>query len=292
VGQPVRVRFSPFAQFYMIYILHNWEPSRIIFSLGSLNFYWYGLIISLAILLGYLTILKLANYFNLRKKDLEDLSIYLILIALAGARVYDILLEWNYYWHNPLQAFKVWEGGLAIHGAIIAGLIFIYLFSKKRNINFWKLAGIITPGLALGQAIGRFGNWFNQELFGLPTNLPWGIPISLNNRPWQFINEEYFHPTFLYESLGNLIIFFVLIFTIYQLRNRLNKEILSKLMLSLYLFFYSVLRFLNEFIRIDSTPEFLGLRWPQFFSLLIIFLTLLLIIKTIKDQVKLTKKLK
>jgi phosphatidylglycerol---prolipoprotein diacylglyceryl transferase len=276
----------------MIYILHNWEPSRIIFSLGSLNFYWYGLIISLAILLGYLTILKLANYFNLRKKDLEDLSIYLILIALAGARVYDILLEWNYYWHNPLQAFKVWEGGLAIHGAIIAGLIFIYLFSKKRNINFWKLAGIITPGLALGQAIGRFGNWFNQELFGLPTNLPWGIPISLNNRPWQFINEEYFHPTFLYESLGNLIIFFVLIFTIYQLRNRLNKEILSKLMLSLYLFFYSVLRFLNEFIRIDSTPEFLGLRWPQFFSLLIIFLTLLLIIKTIKDQVKLTKKLK
>lgn len=273
----------------MINLLHNWQPPSIIFNFGPLTFNWYGLIVGVGILLGYLLILKLANYFNLKKKDLNDLALWLILVGIAGARIYEIFLDWAYYSQNPGQILKIWEGGLAIHGAILFGLIFLYFFTKHRSINFWKLTGVIAPGLALGQAIGRFGNWFNQELFGLPTDLPWGIPISLNYRPWQFIDYQYFHPTFLYESLGNLIILAILLIIIFQLKNVLSGPNLGKLLLGAYLLLYSSLRFLNEFIRLDSTPEIFGLRWPQVLSLLLAIIAIFLIIQVAYNYFKLTK---
>ncbi len=284
---PVRVRVSPFAQF-MFYILNNWIPNGIIFKFGSLTLYWYGFLVGLSILFGFFITLKLSKYFNVNKDDLNDLVLSLILFSLIGSRIYEIFLEWNYYWNNPVNILKIWEGGLAIHGAIIAGLIVIYFFSKKRKISFLQLSGLIAPGLVLGHAIGRFGNWFNQELFGLPSNLPWSIPIEIHNRPLEFVAHSHFHPTFLYESLGNFLIFLLLVFLIIKLSNKLNKSYLGLLSLSTYLILSSTLRFSLEFIKIDPTPIFLSLRWPQIFSVLVILITLSFFIY---KNYKLTKKI-
>ncbi len=273
----------------MFYILHNWQPPSILFNLGPITLYWYGLIIAIAILFGYLLVIKLSKYFLIKKVILNDLFLWLIIWAVIGSRIYEVFLEWNYYLQNPSQILKIWEGGLAIHGVILAGLIVIYFYSKKSKINFWRLTGLIVPGLALGQAIGRFGNWFNQELYGLPTNLPWAIPISIENRVAEFIDYQYFHPTFLYESLGNFLIFIILIIIIFKLKNKINLNYLGKINLAVYLFLYSSLRFFLEFIRLDPTPDLFSLRWPQIFSLLMIIVAII-IIKPIIFNKKLTKK--
>lgn len=273
----------------MFHILHSWQPPSIIFNFGPITLYWYGLIIALAILLAYLLVIKLSKYFLIKKCILNDLFLSLIIWAVIGSRLYEVFLEWNYYFKNPSSILKIWEGGLAIHGAIIAGLIVIYFYSKKRKLSFWRLTGLIAPGLALGQAIGRFGNWFNQELYGLPTNLPWGIPISIENRVSSFVNYQYFHPTFLYESLGNILIFIILITIIFRFKNKINIDYLGKINTAIYLFLYSILRFFIEFIRLDATPDLFGLRWPQIFSLLVIVI-IVIILKPIILNKKLTKE--
>ena len=203
----------------------------------------------------------------------------MVLFGIIGARIYEIFLEFPYYYANPSQIIKIWEGGLAIHGAIIAGAITSFVFAKKNHLDFWQLLAIITPGLALGQAIGRYGNWFNQELFGLPTNLPWGIPIAIENRPLEFISQEFFHPTFLYESLGLLFISIFLFILLYRQKNILPERVAIRAG-AYYLAAYSVLRFCLEFIKVDITPIFLGLRWPQFISLVIILIALLIFKKS------------
>jgi len=273
----------------MFYILHNWQPPNILLEIGPITLYWYGLIIAVAILLSYFLVLKISKYFLIKKDTLNDLFLWLIVWSIIGSRIYEIFLEWNYYLQNPSQILKIWEGGLAIHGAILAGLIVIYFYSKKYKINFWRITGLIAPGLALGQAIGRFGNWFNQELYGLPTNLPWAIPISIENRIVEFIDYQYFHPTFLYESIGNILIFIILITLIIRLKNKVNLDYLGKISFAVYLFLYSVLRFFIEFIRLDPTPDLFGLRWPQIFSLLMIIIAII-IIKPIIFNKKLTKE--
>lgn len=234
----------------------------------------------LAIVVALLLSLHIAKkYYQIKKDTIFDLAFFLIIFGLIGARLYDVLLELPYYLTQPLKIFYIWEGGLAIHGAIIAGLIVLYFFAKKRNLKFFQLSALIVPGLALGQAVGRFGNYFNQELFGLPTDLAWGIPISLANRPELYLNEIYFHPTFLYESIGSLLIFLILFSSFYFVK----KEKIAKLNFSLnltlaYLILYSLLRFSLEFIRIDYAPVVGALRWPQIASLAIIVLAVLVFI--------------
>lgn len=199
----------------------------------------------------------------------------MVLFGIIGARAYEIFLEFPYYWSHPSQMLKIWEGGLAIHGAIIFGAITLFLYIKKNKLDFWKLMAIIVPGLALGQAIGRFGNWFNQELFGLPTNLPWGIPISAVNRPLEYISQIFFQPTFLYESLGLLIIAAFLFTLLRREKNNLSRKNAMRVG-AYYLALYSILRFSLEFIKVDPTPVFLGLRWPQFISLVIIVVAIII----------------
>lgn len=248
-----------------------------------MHIYWYGLFMILAIIAALLVTIKIAAW-NYIKKDLTlDLSFYLIIGSLLGARIYEIFLEWPYYSQNPLDIFKIWQGGLAIHGAIIAGLLIVALFSYKNKLSFWTLVSVIVPGLALGQAIGRWGNYFNQELFGLPTALPWGIPIEIINRPLDFISSKYFQPTFLYESLGSLLIFLILLTIHVIIRKRrktanLPLDLPTALKIStLYLILYSSLRFFLEFIRIDHAPLVNNWRWPQIASIIIIAISILLI---------------
>jgi len=262
----------------MINFLHTFEPNPILLSFGFIQIHWYGLILVVAMLSAMFIANRLGTKQGLKKDSIFDLSFYLILGGLAGARIYDIFLELPYYLSHPAQMLKIWEGGLAIHGAIIIGFLILVLFARKNKLNFWQIGMIIAPALALGQAIGRWGNYFNQELFGLPTSLRWGIPININNRPAEFILDKYFQPTFLYESLGCLIIFFFLLVIIKFIEKKIKKN--NKLIilpLTFYVISYSILRFFLEFIKIDTTPILGGLRWPQITSLALILIFLILI---------------
>jgi len=262
----------------MISLLHTYEPQAVLISFGSITIYWYGIFVVTGISAALVLTLWLAKRDGLTGDTIFDLAFWLIINGIIGARLYDDLLQLPYYIESPGQIFKVWEGGLAIHGALIAGLITAWFFAKKRKISFWRLTAVITPGLTLGQAIGRWGNYFNQEIYGLPTTLPWGIPIELLNRPAQYITNHYFHPTFLYESLGCLLIGLILLaYNVYIYKKNKIEKYYYILVVALYMILYSILRFSLEFIRLDETPVWFGLRAPQVISLIIIILSCLLL---------------
>jgi len=290
--------------------LHNFYPQPVWLEFGWLKIHWYGLIIALATVAGLWLIIKLNQKYQEKgvmifknKEQILDFYFYLVIFGLIGARIYEVFLFFPYYFKNPLAVFKIWQGGLAIHGAILGALILGIVFTKRNKINFWLLGDVVAPAAVLGQAIGRWGNYFNQELFGLPTNLPWGIPIDLINRPIGYESFTYFHPTFLYESLLNLVLLGILLWLHYRRIARLKNEngglknwlksFFNKLfkkrfktesiqqgnILWIYLIGYSVIRFLLEFIKIDETPEMLSLRWPQVISLIIIFVGGIVLLK-------------
>ena len=263
----------------MTNFLHTFTPDPILISIGPITIYWYGLFVVSGILAAMFIALKLADYYGINKTAVIDIAFWTIIFGVIGARIYHVGLEFSYYWSNPLAIFKVWEGGLAIHGALLFGGLTAWYLVKKNNINFWQFAAIFAPGIALGQAIGRWGNYFNQELYGLPTNLSWGIPIAPQNRLLEYYNYQYFHPTFLYESLGNFLIFLTLILIhVWIIKNPDSKSKIYQMRFELcvmsYAILYSLLRFSLEFIRIDPTPIIFGLRLPQIASLLIIFITI------------------
>ncbi len=281
----------------MLNFLHTNIPNSILINIGSIKIYWYGLFIVTGILVGMIVVLKLSEKYKISKETIIDSVFYLIAGGIIGARAYHVLLELPYYLNNPVEIIKIWQGGIAIHGAILAGIVITYFFAKKHKINFWQLLAIYAPGLAIGQAIGRWGNYFNQELFGLPTNLPWGIPIEPVNRMLEYYGANYYHPTFLYESFGSLLIFVVLIFVH---RFFIKKEYppeadqpragkFYEIIVLLYLGLYSILRFCMEFVRIDKTPEILNLRFPQIISLLILLIISVYLIKNRKKYLLLKK---
>ncbi|MCG2700833.1 prolipoprotein diacylglyceryl transferase [Candidatus Parcubacteria bacterium] len=273
----------------MITFLHTFRPKAILISFGSVDIYWYGLLIVAGILTAIAITLKLAKFYNIKKDAVMDLAFWLATSGIIGARIYHVLLEWKYYIVNPIDIFKIWQGGLAIHGGIIAGIIVIWLYCGKHKLNGWLIASLIAPGLALAQAIGRWGNYFNQEIIGRPTNLPWGIPINLANRPIEYINNIYFHPAFLYESIGDLIIFLILISAhIWIIKksaaSRKPRVMRYELCVMSYVTLYSLLRFATEFIRIDPTPIIMGLRFPQIISLLTILASMIFLAAKLKPN--------
>ncbi|MFA6393541.1 MAG: prolipoprotein diacylglyceryl transferase [Patescibacteria group bacterium] len=257
----------------MIDFLHTFHPDPILVSFGPIQIYWYGFFIVLGILAAIAVAVQLGKYYGIFKDEILDLSFFLVIFGIIGARLFHVFIEWQYYLKSPLEIFKVWQGGLAIHGGIIAGLVVIYWFIQKKKINFWQLSAIIVPGLAIGQAIGRWGNYFNQELFGKPTNLAWGIPIDMINRPFQYMTKNYFHPAFLYESLGDLVIFGILVCTHWLIIKKGRQKTFNfKFLVAGYLVLYSILRFLTEFIRIDQAYYSFGLRHEQIISIAVIVL--------------------
>lgn len=266
----------------MVNFLHSFSPQPILLSWGFITIYWYGFFMVLAMAAAIGCLLALARHYHIKSEPMIDLAFYLILGGVLGARLYEILINWPYYFSHPLNALKIWEGGLAIHGSIIFGLLILFLFSRHHKFNFWFLGALAVPSVALGQAIGRWGNYFNQEIFGLPTSLPWGIPISIINRPLEFIDQKYYHPVFLYESFGNLLIFLVLIAIHVIILGNIKKKQTTGNNIYLkivcwYLLLYSALRFFLEFIRLDATPEIGNWRWPQIISLTIIALSIIVL---------------
>lgn len=255
----------------IFYWLHNYTPQALAFNLGVLNIYWYGIIMALAILLGVLLAVRIARFRNVEAKKIIDLATGAIIGGIVGARIYEIFLEFDYYSNSHLEILKIWHGGLAIHGAIIGAVLVLIPAIRYLKYNLEDILAIFAPALALGQAIGRFGNWFNQELYGAPTNLAFGIPIDIAHRSFSYINYNYFHPTFLYESLGLL----VLAAFLYYLATR--QQCACRLIIGIYLIGAGLLRFVLEFIKIDETIIIYGVRWPQIFSLLMIIGGLIII---------------
>lgn len=206
------------------------------FKIFGIEVMWYGILIAIGVILGTILALREAERIGVGEDNLIDLLLFAIPLAVIGARIYYVVFTWDYYKENLKEIFHFRGGGLAIHGAIIAGIIVAVIFSRKRDIDFWKIADICAPSLALGQAIGRWGNYINQEAYGTPTDLPWGI----------IVDGVRVHPTFLYESIGDFLIFLFLIWY------RRNKPKVSGEVFLLYIFFYSSLRFFVEGLRTDS----------------------------------------
>jgi phosphatidylglycerol---prolipoprotein diacylglyceryl transferase len=239
------------------------SPGEEILQLGWFRLKWYGVLIAMAVLLGVNLSMRLAKPRKIDPEAVADLAIWLVLAAIPAARLYYVAFQWQNYSQHPDQIIKIWEGGIAIHGAIIGGSIAAIIFAKLRQISFWNLADIVAPSLALGQAIGRWGNFFNSEAFGSPTELPWKLYIPRDRRG-EYLNFEYFHPTFLYESLWNLLVFAILgwLFVDDNRHHRLKPGSIFLV----YLVAYSIGRFGVEGLRTDSLM-FGSLRIAQMISL-------------------------
>lgn len=242
------------------------SPGPILWEIGPVVVRWYGLLIASAVLIGVNLSQYLAKRRGVDPDLLGDLTIWLVFGAIPFARLYYVLFEWRQYKNQPFSSvFAIWNGGIAIHGAIIGGTIAALIFARINKASFWQLIDLIMPSLILGQAIGRWGNFFNSEAFGRPTNVPWKVFIPLGSRPLDYVSYSYFHPTFLYESIWNLGVFALLLWLFFWgLKNadRLKVGTLS----FIYLIAYSIGRFWIEGLRTDSLM-FGPLRIAQFISL-------------------------
>lgn len=244
------------------------SPGEIAFQILNYQVRWYGVFMFLAIICGVVVMLKIAKKFyeEYNEDFLYDLAFILIISGIIGARLYYVLLDFRYYLKFPVEIFAIWQGGLSIHGTIIGALIGGGLFIKKKGYNFLKTADLCTFGLITGQIIGRWGNFFNSEAFGLPCNLPWKLYIPLQARPINYVLYEYFHPTFLYESLGCLTILCILLTLKFKF-----KELTSGTIFFLYLILYSCLRLCIETIRIDSVLSFGNIHIAHIASVILLF---------------------
>ncbi|MBI2327702.1 prolipoprotein diacylglyceryl transferase [Candidatus Curtissbacteria bacterium] len=215
-------------------------------SLGPLTFHMYGLIIGVAILLGWYLAKKRAHLYKISQSTLDDPTLLIpLILGIAGARLYHVLDYLNFYRQNPGQILSITSGGLGIWGALGGISLGFWIIAKVKNIKLLSILDLVAPSLLLGQAIGRIGNFINQEGFGPPTSLPWGVYIAPENRPIQFINSTNFHPTFFYEAILDGLFFILLI--ILTKRFKLPGQIFG-----LYLAFYAAGRFTVEFWRIDT----------------------------------------
>lgn len=230
------------------------------FNIGPIYIHFYGIII----MLGTLAAAWLATVEAKRRKiDPEyvlDMYPFLIVGGIIGARIWHILTPpasmveqgittW-YYLTHPLDMLMIWKGGLGIPGAVIGGALALYLYCRKRKLNFWTWTDIIAPGLALAQAIGRLGNYFNQEVYGSPSNLPWAITIDRPYRLPEYVDQATYHPLFAYEAIYNLINMTILLWLGRKYADRLKPGDIFLV----YLIIYPVGRFFLEFLRLDPSP--------------------------------------
>jgi phosphatidylglycerol:prolipoprotein diacylglycerol transferase len=220
------------------------------FSLLGLEIRWYALFMLGGIVAGLFLARFLAARLGLDPEWVFDVAPWIILWSIVGARLYYVALRGNYFLANPLEAINIRLGGLSFHGALVAGIVTFAILCRRHQQPFLAWTDAAIPGVALAQAIGRWGNWANQEAFGIPTDLPWGLAIDPMHRPAGFSDVARFHPTFLYESLFNLANAVVLSWL--ALRIPHSRWLRSGDVLGLYLIAYGVARFLIERLRTDS----------------------------------------
>lgn len=226
------------------------------FFIGQFEVRYYGIILMLGAVAGAFLGTREAKRRGYEAEIVWDLMIYLLIGGIIGARLWHLLtpppssgITAGWYFTHPLDALNIRKGGLGIPGAIIAGVIVLFFYARKHQLNFAEWTDIAAPALALGQAIGRWGNFVNQELYGAPTNLPWKIFIDPDHRLAGYENAEYYHPLFLYESIWNLGNMFLLLWISRRFADRLQKGDLFLI----YLVVYPVGRFFLDFLRLDAS---------------------------------------
>ena len=247
------------------------SPGEIAFIIGPAAIHYYGLIMALSLLLGVIIANRICNKFykELNPEIIYDIAPHIIIGAIIGARAYYCLMSATYYIKNPGEIIQLWHGGLSIHGAIIGGLILGIIYAKRHKLPILKLCDIFSYGLVLGQALGRWGNFFNSEAFGCPTENFLKLYIPVYKRPIEYLGVNYFHPTFLYESVLDVCIFLILFFIVRKLTK--NKD---GIIFFSYLILYSIVRILVEQIRIDSILNILGIPIAQIMSVIIILISI------------------
>ena len=245
----------------------------VLLDLGFIKIYWYSIMILLGIFIGGSVIIKEARKFKIPDDYTINMILLCMLFSILGARLYYVIFNWNYYGNNLLDIVKIWEGGLAIHGGILFGLIFIIFYTKKYKVNTWRMLDIVVVGLIIGQAIGRWGNFFNGEAHGPATTLealqklfiPGFIIDGMN------IHGTYYHPTFLYESLWCLLGFILLLL----FRRRYYCKIGETT--GFYLAWYGIGRYMIEGLRTDSLM-FFDFKVAQIVSLAIVIIGLIILL--------------
>lgn len=240
----------------------------ILYDFGIISIKWYSVLILLGMLLGGVTVLREAKKWEIPEDFVVNLFFYTIIFSLIGARLYYVAFNLDYYLAYPLSIIKVWEGGLAIHGGILFGLITVLVYCKKYKVKIPLMIDIILPGLILGQAIGRWGNFFNQEAHGPATTLSNLKSLHIPNFiiKGMKIDKVYYHPTFLYESLWNILGFILII-----LIRKYKKPKKEGVLIGIYFMWYSLARFFIESLRTDSLM-FFNIKIAQLVSILLFLL--------------------
>ena len=261
------------------------SPGDVLFNIGSFPVYCYGVTLAIASFVGVLVAYKVFKTYN-PKSDYDkiwDFAAYLLILGFLGARFYYCLLNPVYYFQNPIEILDFREGGLSIHGGIITGVISAIFLARKYKLPMLKLVDAFICGTALAQSIGRWGNFFNSEAFGYPTNLPWKLYIPYSQRPDIYSGYEFFHPTFLYESILDFCIFVILLLVMKKTKGKL-----SGLCLSLYLIMYAVTRFMVESFRIDSALNIGKIPIAQLMSLVLLIIGVIGVVIIKKNCKKVT----
>ncbi len=253
--------------------------NRVFLDLGFIKIYWYSIMILLGAFLGITLVYREFKRLNIDTKKLDNMAFYTIIFGLIGARIWYVLFNLSYYSHNILEIFAVWHGGLAIHGGIFGGLLFLYFYCRKKNYSFIKITDIVMPAVLIGQIVGRWGNFFNMEAHGGEVTRTFLEKLCIPDFiiKGMFIGGKYYHPTFLYESIFNLIVLIIILLV------RRNKKIKEGCILSIYLIGYGIIRFFIEGLRTDSLM--LGsIRVAQLISIVFVIVGLIMLFISIKKM--------
>ncbi|HGO3344617.1 prolipoprotein diacylglyceryl transferase [Staphylococcus aureus] len=242
------------------------------FNLGPLSVRWYGIIIAVGILLGYFVAQRALVKAGLHKDTLVDIIFYSALFGFIAARIYFVIFQWPYYAENPGEIIKIWHGGIAIHGGLIGGFIAGVIVCKVKNLNPFQIGDIVAPSIILAQGIGRWGNFMNHEAHGGPVSRAFLEQLHLSNFIIEnmYINGQYYHPTFLYESIWDVAGFIILV--------NIRKHLKLGETFFLYLTWYSIGRFFIEGLRTDSLMLTSNIRVAQLVSILLILISISLIV--------------
>lgn len=254
--------------------------NNIFLNLGPIKIYWYSILILISIILGLYLGEKEAQRNGLGKKFISDISLKLILFSILGARIYYVIFNIDYYKNNLLDIFKIWQGGLAIYGAVIGAIITIIIVSKKEKVEILRTTDTMAPYLILGQAIGRWGNFFNHEAYGPSTTLEFLESLHIPNFVIEGmkINGIYYQPTFLYESIWCFLGFILLII----IRKVYKNQHLGTLT-GIYLIYYPIARFFIEILRTDSLYIY-NIKVSMLVSIIMIIIGIILIITSKKRK--------
>jgi prolipoprotein diacylglyceryl transferase len=240
------------------------SPSSNAIHIGDLQLRAYGLMIAFGVFAAVWLGQKRAPSRGIDPLVIQNSALRAVPAGLIGSRIYHVATDWRAFEGRWLDAFKIWQGGLGIPGGMLAGVLVGVLYARRAGIHVGDLVDVVAPALPLAQVIGRIGNWFNQELFGRPTSLPWAVRIDPDHRPAKYADESTFHPTFLYEMVWNLALVLVMIWLD-------RKRVVPRgRLIAIYLIGYGLGRLWIELLRVDPAGHLFGVRVNVWVSLLAI----------------------